>query len=129
MTLLRLRTQFHCSPPGSCDRSRSDYPPQPEEPRRFVLGQSALTVNQAVEEVCTYLGKRIFFRIPLSLGLANIIIKLFRIEMAAWDRFCMQYRHFTYSHPINPGSFHLPNYCVTMADVLKTSGVKTSNHS
>lgn len=100
-----------------------DYPPQSEEPKRFVLGQSPLTVNQAVAEVCEYLNKKIFFRIPLSLGLANLIIKIFRIEMAAWDRFCMQYRHFTYSHSINPDSFNLPNYCVTMSDVLKTSGV------
>ncbi|WP_353932682.1 NAD(P)-dependent oxidoreductase [Okeanomitos corallinicola TIOX110] len=101
-----------------------DYPPQAGDPRRFVLGQSGLTVNQAVEEVCDYLGKKIFFRIPLSLGLANVIIKLFRIQMAAWDRFCMSYRHFTYSNAINPGSFDLPNYCVTMSDVLRISGVK-----
>jgi hypothetical protein len=44
--------------------------------------------------------------------------------MAAWDRFCMNYRHFTY-HPItNPASFGLPNYCATMGDVLRLSGVK-----
>lgn len=101
-----------------------DYPPQTGEPRRFVLGQSALTVNKAVENVCAYLGKKIYFRIPLSISLANVIIALFRIQMAAWDRFCMKYRHFTYSNAINPASFNLPNYCATMSDVLKISGVK-----
>jgi len=101
-----------------------DYPPQPGDPRRFVLGQSSLTANQAIEEVCAYLNKKIYFRIPLSLGLANLIIVLFRIQMAAWDRFCMNYRHFNYANAINPSSFNLLNYCPTMTDVLKISKVK-----
>jgi hypothetical protein len=53
-----------------------------------------------------------------------VIIVLFRIQMAAWDRFCMNYRHFSYANAINPSSFNLPNYCATMSDVLKISGVK-----
>jgi nucleoside-diphosphate-sugar epimerase len=101
-----------------------DYPPQPGDPRRFVLGQSVLTANQAIEEVCAYLNKKIYFRIPLFLGLANVIIALLPIQMAAWDRFCMNYRHFSYANTINPSSFNLPNYCATMSDVLKISGVK-----
>jgi hypothetical protein len=35
----------------------------------------------------------------------------------------MNYRHFTYHNIINPTSFGLPNYCATMSDVLKTSGL------
>lgn len=101
-----------------------DNPPKEDEPRSLVLGQAQLTVNQAIEEVCAYLGKKIFFRIPLSLSLANLIIVLFRIQMAAWDRFSMNYRHFTYQNVVNPGSVGLPNYCATMSDVLKISGVK-----
>ncbi|WP_414587102.1 NAD-dependent epimerase/dehydratase family protein [Scytonema sp. PCC 10023] len=101
-----------------------DNPPKQDEPRSLVLGQAQLTVNQAIEEVCAYLGKKIFFRIPLSLSLANLIIVLFRIQMAAWDRFSMNYRHFSYQNFINPGSFGLPNYCATVSDVLKISGVE-----
>ncbi len=101
-----------------------DFPPQENEPRKFVLGQQALTANQAVEEVCNYLGKKIYFRIPLSLALANLIIAVFRIQMAAWDRFCMNNRHFSYENVVNPASLGLPNYCATMSDVLKISGVK-----
>lgn len=101
-----------------------DSPPQEKETRQFVLGQQALTANQAVEEVCTYLGKKIYFRIPLSLALANLIIAVFRIQMAAWDRFCMNYRHFSYESVVNPASLGLPNYCATMSDILQISGVK-----
>ncbi|MBD2345948.1 NAD-dependent epimerase/dehydratase family protein [Anabaena subtropica] len=103
-------------------------PPTEDTPRKLVLGQKRLTANQAIEEVCAYLGKKISFRIPLSLSLANLIIAVFRIQMADWDRFCMNYRHFTYDTVINPDSFGLPNYCVTMSDVLKISGVD-SPHS
>ncbi|WP_414753047.1 NAD-dependent epimerase/dehydratase family protein [Anabaena sp. CCY 9910] len=102
-------------------------PPQENTSRRLVLGQKRLTANQAIEEVCTYLGKKISFRIPLSLSLANLIIAVFRIQMADWDRFCMNYRHFTYNTVINPDSFGLPNYCATMSDVLKISGVDSSH--
>ncbi len=101
-----------------------DNPPKEDEPKQFVLGQAQLTVDEAVEEICAYLGKKIYFRIPLSLTLANLLIALFRIQMAAWDRFCMNYRHFTYKHAINPDSFNLPNYCPTINDVLRISGVK-----
>lgn len=99
------------------------HPPE-NASRSLVLGQKELTANQAVEQLCAYLNKKIYFRIPLSLGLANLIIAIFRIQMAAWDRFCMNYRHFTYKNVINPDSFGLPNYCVTMSDVLKISGVE-----
>jgi hypothetical protein len=39
----------------------------------------------------------------------------------------MNYRHFTYEKAINPGTFGLPNYCATMSDVLKISGVKSAS--
>lgn len=101
-----------------------ENPDATQDTKKFVLGQNPLTANQAVEAVCNYLGNKIYFRIPLSLSLANIIIAVFRIQMAAWDRFCMNYRHFTYNQFINPSSFGLPNYCANMEDVLKMSGVK-----
>lgn len=120
-----------------------DHPPQEKEQREmrswgspkgsnfprgrsFVLGQNRLTVNQAIAEICTYLNKKIYFRIPLSLALANLLIVLFQIQMAAWDRFCLRYRHFTYENPVNPSSLGLPNYCATLSDVLKIYGISPS---
>ena len=104
-----------------------DNPPKENQSRKLVLGQAQLTANQAIEDVCAYLGKKIIFRLPLSLSLANVIIAVFRIQMDAWSRFCMNYRHFIYKNAINPATFGLPNYCATMSDVLKISGVKPAN--
>ncbi|MEB3219368.1 MAG: NAD(P)-dependent oxidoreductase [Nostocales cyanobacterium 94392] len=101
-----------------------ENPPKAEEPRKYVLGQEKITANQAIEEICGYFGKSIYFRIPLSSSFADLIIKTFKIQMAAWDRFCMKYRHFTYEEIVNPTTFNLSNYCTTMSDVLKTSGVE-----
>ncbi len=89
----------------------------------MVLGNQRVTANQAVEDVCAYLGKKIYFRLPLTIWLANVIIVLFRIQMAAWDRFAMNYRHFTHQDVVNPGTFGLPTYCPTFTDVLKISGI------
>ena len=108
-----------------------DHPPNPnirEEidaiaSNQLVLGNQLTTVNQAVEEVCAYLGKTIYFRVPLSLWLANLFIVLFRIQMAAWDRFSLNYRHFSYQNPVNPETLGLPAYCPTFTDILKISGI------
>lgn len=101
-----------------------NHPPEPiGEPRDVVLGNPALTVNQAVEAVSAYLNKRIFFRIPLSIQLANFLIKVFRIQMAEWDRFCLNYRHFTYRNPVHPQLLDLPAYCPTVLDLLRIHGI------
>jgi nucleoside-diphosphate-sugar epimerase len=105
-----------------------DNPSKENQSRKLVLGQAQLTVNQAIEDVCAYLGKKIIFRLPLSLWLANVIIAVFRIQMDDWSRFCMNYRHFIYKNAVNPASFGLPNYCATMSDVLKISGVEPAQY-
>jgi len=92
--------------------------------REYVMGNPALTANQAVQQACSYLGQAIWFRVPLSLWLANVIIRVFRIEMADWDYFCLQYRHFVYQPVVNPASFGLTPYCPTMADLLRVHGIK-----
>lgn len=100
-----------------------EHPPLVGEPHEFVLGNDRVIINRAIEEICDYLNRRIYFRIPLTYGLADLIIKLFRIQMAEWDRFSMRYRHFTHQSIYNPASFGLPTYCATMIDVLKLSGI------
>lgn len=100
-----------------------ENPPEGDEPREFVLGNPALTVNEAVEKICVYLNRRIFFRLPLTPQLAEFFITLFRIQMAPWDRFCMGYRHFSYADPISPDSFDRPAYCPRISDLLKMSDI------
>jgi len=93
--------------------------PSPDQiSREFVLGSPKITANQLIGNLCNYFQKRIYFRIPLSITLANFLIILFRIEMAQWDRFCLQYRHFSHENPVNPETFGLTPYCATLTDVF-----------
>ncbi len=101
-----------------------NHPPQPGEPRQVVIGNPALTVDQAVEQICQYVGLPIFFRIPLSQWLADRIIDVFNIRMAEWDRFCLNYRHFEYENPIHPAVLGLEPVCPTLADLMRLSGVE-----
>ncbi len=100
-----------------------DNPPGPKDSRELVIGNPSKTADQVVEEVSSYLGKNVYFRVPLSAGLANAIIKTFNIRMAEWDRFCMEYRHFTYQNAVTPSSFGLEDNYPTLADVFRSAGV------
>ncbi|WOD40661.1 NAD(P)-dependent oxidoreductase [Nodosilinea sp. E11] len=91
--------------------------------REYVVGNPPLTVNQAVEQLSDYFGQRIWFRVPLSMWLADVLIKVFRVQMAPWDYFCLRYRHFVYAGAVNPGSFGMEPYCSTLADLMRVHGI------
>ena len=104
-----------------------DYSPPPEEPDLgvdcLVLGNPEITVDEAIAEISSYFGKKVYLRFPLYIWLANILIKIFRIQMDAWSRFSLDYRHFTYTNPVTPASFGLKNYCSTVEELMRASGV------
>jgi nucleoside-diphosphate-sugar epimerase len=89
----------------------------------LVLGNPAISVDQAIAQITSYFNKKIYLRIPLYIWLTNILIKLFKIQMDDWSRFSLDYRHFTYADPVTPASFGLQNYCSTVEELMKVSGV------
>lgn len=101
-------------------------PPQAESPMGvacLVLGNPAITVDRAIVEISQYFNQRVYLRFPLYIWLANIFIEIFRIQMDSWSRFSLDYRHFTYTNPVTPASFGLENYCSTVAELMKVSGL------
>lgn len=89
----------------------------------LVLGNPAISVDQAIAQITSYFNQKIYLRIPLYIWLTNILIKLFKIQMDDWSRFSLNYRHFTYANPVTPASFGLQNYCSTVEELLQASGV------
>ncbi|MBW4534880.1 MAG: NAD(P)-dependent oxidoreductase [Pleurocapsa minor HA4230-MV1] len=89
----------------------------------LVLGNPAISVDRAIAQITSYFNKKIYLRIPLYIWLTNILIKLFKIQMDDWSRFSLDYRHFTYADPVTPASFGLQNYCSTVEELMKVSGV------
>ena len=100
-----------------------DNPPGSNDSREIVIGNPSTTANEIVENISGYLGKKRYFSIPLSFALADVVIKVFNIRMAEWDRFCMEYRHFTYQNPVTPSSFGLTDNYPTIQDVFRSAGV------
>jgi nucleoside-diphosphate-sugar epimerase len=102
-----------------------EHPPtgQTIAERQRVLGSAAVTVDQAIAQICAYLKKPIYVRLSLSPWLINLLIWLFRIQMDPWSYFALQYRHFTHRNPISPATFGLPTHCASVADILKLSGI------
>ena len=90
--------------------------------KRLVLGNEAITVNDAIVQICNYFNKKVYFGVSLYPWLTNLLIKLFRIQMDSWSYFSLNYRHFTYREPVTPASFGLSNYVSDINDLLKTSG-------
>jgi nucleoside-diphosphate-sugar epimerase len=97
--------------------------PPVDGPRELVLGNPAITVNQAIADASAYLGYPLPWQIPVSLGLADFLIKTFKFRMAEWDRFCLHYRHFTYQNPVSPTTLGLPAYCPSLTRLLQLGGV------
>ena len=104
-----------------------DYSPTKEDSSPgldcLVLGNPAISVDLAIAEITSYFNKKIYLRIPLYIWLTNIFIELFRIQMDSWSRFSLDYRHFTYKNPVTPASFGMQNYCSTIEELMKASGV------
>lgn len=97
--------------------------------RRIVLGNQLVSADAGIKEICAYFGKKSPFQIPLSTGIANFFIKLFKIEMAQWDRFCLNYRHFRAKNPVSPATFGLPSYAPTITDIFRTRGLVGNTNS
>lgn len=90
--------------------------------KRLVLGNEAVTVNDAIAQICDYFDKKVYIGVPLYSWLTNLFIKIFRIQMDSWSYFSLNYRHFTYKNPVTPANFGLTNYVSDIKYLLKTSG-------
>jgi nucleoside-diphosphate-sugar epimerase len=100
-----------------------DHPPSESKIKQLVLGNKAITVDEAITQICAYLNKKIYFRIPLNIVLINLFTALFQLKMEDWDRFSINYRHFVYKAPVTPATFGLKNYCTTVDDILRLNGI------
>jgi len=87
----------------------------------LVLGNPHITINECIEQVSDYLGKRAPWTYELSLARARSLVKWLPIRLAPWDEFCMSYRHFRYE-TVNAATFGLPVVAGTMEEVLGMYG-------
>lgn len=94
-----------------------------DKPYRFVLGNPAITANDFIQQFTRYVGLRTPFRVEIKDWLAEGIIKIFRIELSPWDRYCMQHRDLSYRKVFNPADFGLPVHCPDLPTALAGIGI------
>ena len=100
-----------------------DHVPQPGDRRDVVTGHDRYSIQRLIEEACAYSHQSIYFQFPLNPWLIDLIIRVFNIEVADWDRFCISHRHFTHQNVVNPGTYGLTSYAPTLADLFRVSGI------
>ena len=92
--------------------------------RRLVLGQPALSVNDAVAKLVRWRrGWMPPIGIDLRGWLIEGLIKLLRIQVNAWDRFSIRQRHFVHEPVSPPERFGLISFAPSLEAVLETAGV------
>jgi len=119
---LKVETKFHFihgQDIGIVVSALVEQPPVAGESRQLVLGNAALSASELIAEICAYFKQRIYFRFPLTPGMANVLIRILNIQMAPWDRFCMEYGDFTYTQPVSPQTFGRTTIYPSMTAVLQ----------
>ncbi len=91
--------------------------------RRLVLGNPASSVDMLVGAYARHRGLGRWRLIRLRPRLAEVLIRLFRIQLSAWDRHCMQHPDQTYDQPVNPGNFNRPLHMPEFATGLTRIGL------
>ena len=91
--------------------------------RRLVMGQPAISVNQAIAILCRWRGLRQTPGLPLWGWLIEALIKVLPIEINAWDRFSIQQRHFVHDPITTPERVGGHSHAVTLEAVLADSGL------
>lgn len=86
-------------------------------PARLVLGMQRLTVQDLITQFCEHLNLKVGWQFELTPFLVDTVIKLFRIEVAAWDRFCIAQRDFSYE-VVSPETFGLVSKYPRLANLL-----------
>lgn len=97
------------------------------KPRRLVLGNPATTVNDFIAGFTRHLGLRTPFTVTLKNWLAEGIIRIFRIELSPWDRYCMQHPDLSYRKVYSPADFGLPVACPDLSTGLDGIGIRRAS--
>lgn len=91
---------------------------------RVVLGNPAKTVDQLLAEFCRHTGRTVRPLISITPRLAGLFIRIFRIQLSPWDKYCMENPDQSYSNPVSPASHGLKGFAPELADGLEDIGIE-----
>jgi len=93
-------------------------------PQRIVLGNPAMTVNAFVDGFAAHIGaRRAPFTVTLRDSFAEFLIRVFRIKLSPWDRYCMEHRDLSFRDARNPAAFGEAAFTPDLPSALDSIGV------
>lgn len=78
----------------------------PKKYREYVLGNSCISIKDALKVLYTQFNMKPLFRIHVKKWFINILTKLFRIKIGAWEKYCMDNSYMIFD-AVNPKTFGL----------------------
>ena len=94
--------------------------------RKLVLGQPAISIDEAIETLLEWKGMIKTPSVPLWGWLIELLIKILPIEITNWDRYSIKQRHFVHDPITCPEDFGSRSYAKSLIEVLHVSGVRTN---
>jgi nucleoside-diphosphate-sugar epimerase len=86
--------------------------------RALVLGNAPTTARQLLREICAFYRLRVYYQIPISARLIQLLAFLLRRQLHPWDLYSFNRRHFVYQ-AVNAPSFGLSSDLQTIGQILE----------
>jgi len=92
-----------------------------------ILGNKKVDFNEVVREGCKKLNKKLFFQIKISPKLIELLAKLARRPISAWDAYCLNRKNWNFDRAVNAASFGIESQFQTVSDILNS--YEENNHA
>ena len=115
---LKLEASFHFIHAADIAQVVACLLQQPILTGDWVLGNPVLTYEESMKQICGYLKRRIYFRIPVPVKLLRQLAPVWRIQLSEWDDHCIKNPHFVYD-AINPEHFGIPAHYPSLVSLLR----------
>ena len=89
---------------------------------RFILGGKSITLDQFVNEIWQYLGKKVYPKINLSPAFIKGVAQLLGRKLSAWDLLCLERRSWEYE-TTDLSTFGLKSNYQTAGDLLRDAQI------
>jgi nucleoside-diphosphate-sugar epimerase len=90
-----------------------------ETPANVLAGGAAIAVDDAIADILRLVRRRRLGKFALSRGLLDALLRVFRVQLSAWDRYCLAQRHFVYDDAVATLEASEPARYPTFGDVCR----------
>ena len=95
--------------------------------KKFILGQSFITIDDAIKILLERNKMSRYFSIPLTKKIIKILLRILPIQTTPWDSFSIKKYDFNHYTITNPESFNLKSYAKSLKDILRLAKLPGCN--